>query len=32
MEAKLMTAKSYANCQHIGEPFEKNGKPYTKIK
>lgn len=27
-----MTAKSYTNCQRIGEPFEKNGKPYIKIK
>lgn len=32
MENKLMVAKSYANCQRVGEPFEKNGKPYIKIK
>lgn len=32
MENKLMTAKSYANWEKIGEPFEKNGKPYQKVK
>ena len=32
MENKLMVAKSYANWEKIGEPFEKNGKPYQKVK
>lgn len=32
MENKLMTAKSYSGAEKIGEPFEKNGKLYTKIK
>jgi hypothetical protein len=32
MENKLMTAKSYSNCERIGEPFEKNGKLYQKVK
>jgi len=32
MENKLMVAKSYSGAERIGEPFEKNGKPYTKIK
>lgn len=27
-----MTAKSYVNCERVGEPFEKNGKPYQKVK
>lgn len=30
--SKMMVAKSYANAERIGEPFEKNGKLYTKIK
>lgn len=32
MENKLMVAKSFQSAERIGEPFEKNGKPYTKIK
>jgi hypothetical protein len=29
---KLMTAKSYSGAERIGEPFEKNGKLYQKIR
>jgi hypothetical protein len=32
MEKKLMVAKSYQNWERIGNPFDKNGKPYTKVK
>lgn len=32
MERKLMTAKTYANWERIGEPYEQNGKLYTKVK
>lgn len=32
MENKLMVAKSYRGAERVGEPFEKNGKLYQKIK
>ena len=32
MEKKLMVAKSYQNWARVGEPFEKNGKLYQKVK
>lgn len=32
MENKLMVAKSYRGAERVGEPFEKNGKLYTKVK
>lgn len=32
MENKLMVAKSYRGAERVGEPFEKNGKPYQRIK
>ena len=32
MEKKLMVAKSYQSAERVGEPFEKNGKLYQKVK
>lgn len=32
MENKYYTAETYENCERIGEPFDKKGKLYTKIR